>query len=125
MMVIYAKYEPTKLVKNNKHSLLNKKLQECIQKNKQKFNKKELRQSFEETHITIGEMQCLEEVLIDYFIKTINNKQRFKDVSKHDDMDKQPQKDSRPKLWVRVNAHSTWGSCSVFACLPNHGIIYP
>ena len=32
MMVIYAKDGPAKLVKNNKHSLLNKKLQECIRK---------------------------------------------------------------------------------------------
>ena len=28
-------------------------------------------------------------------------------------MAKEPQKDARPKLWVRVNARSTWGSCSV------------
>ena len=40
MMVIYAKDGPAKLVKDNKQSLLNKKLQECIWKNKQKFNKK-------------------------------------------------------------------------------------
>ena len=30
MMAIYAKDGPAKLVKNNKQSLLNKKLQECI-----------------------------------------------------------------------------------------------
>ena len=45
-----------------------------------------MRQSFQETHLSIGEMQCLEDVLIDYFIKTINDKQRFEKVSKHDDM---------------------------------------
>ena len=31
-------------------------------------------------------MQCLEDFLIDYFIKTINNKQIFEEVYKHDDM---------------------------------------
>ena len=43
---------------------------------------------FKETHLTIGEMQCLYKVLIDYFIKAINNKQRFEEVSKHGDMER-------------------------------------
>ena len=47
-----------------------------------------MRQIFEETHLTIGEMKCLEEVLTNYLIKPINNKHRFKEVSKHDDMER-------------------------------------
>ena len=35
-------------------------------------------------------------------------------------MAKLPQKDACPKLWVRVNARSTWGSCRLVFGLPDH-----
>ena len=38
-------------------------------------------------------------------------------------MAKQPQKDARPKLWVRVNAHNTWGSCRLVFGIPDHVFI--
>ena len=35
-------------------------------------------------------------------------------------MAKQPQKDVHPKLWVRVNARSTWGSCRLVFDIAEH-----
>ena len=38
-------------------------------------------------------------------------------------MAKYPQKDAHPKLWVRVNALGTWGSCRLSFGLPDHVFI--
>ena len=39
-------------------------------------------------------------------------------------MAKSSQKDVLPKLWVRVNACSTWGSSRLVFSLPNHVFIF-